>query len=33
MTYIKVNDGSKTAIIELDQVDICQAISLIKPHI
>ena len=26
MTYIKVNDGRKSAIIKLDQVDIFQAI-------
>ena len=27
MTYTKVNDGSKSAIIELGQVDILQGIS------
>ena len=33
MTYNKVNDGRKSAIIELAQVDIFQAILFLKPHI
>ena len=28
MTYIKINDGHKSLIVELDQVDIFQGISL-----
>ena len=33
MTYIKVNDGHKSVIIELDPVDIFHAILFLKLHI